>query len=140
MKNRQLLVHADQSNLLCANAEDEDSIFIQSTKASEWDKVRAFFLATTEISDWWILQSDEHDNQLADIQQVHHAQQEQQEQHTVINKSQNAVFSWQINHDLMILTDASECDHEDWAAAVTEADVNNKVRKKILSFTESDDE
>ena len=40
----------------------------------------------------------------------------------------------------MILTDASECNHEDWAAAVTEADVNSRVRRKILSSAESDSE
>ena len=58
----------------------------------------------------------------------------------MINRLQNAVFSWQINYDLMILTDASECDHENQAAAVIEADVNSRIRREILSFTESDDE
>ena len=58
----------------------------------------------------------------------------------MIDKLQNVVFSWQINCDFTVLTNASECDCEDWAAAVTEADVNSKIRKKILSFTESDDE
>ena len=75
------------------SVENEDSVFIQSAKTSEWDRVRAFFLIMTKISDWQILQLNKHDNQLADIQQVHHTQQEQWEQHTVINKLQNAVFS-----------------------------------------------
>ena len=102
--------------------------------------MKILFLTVTEISDWWILQFNKHNNQLADIQQVHHAQQKQWKQHTMISKSQNAVFSWQINHDLAVLLDDSECDCEDQAAAVTEADVNNKIRWEILDFTESDDE
>ena len=40
----------------------------------------------------------------------------------------------------MISINASECDCEDWAVAVTKADVNNKIRRKIFSFTESDNE
>ena len=121
------------------SVENEDSAFIQSVKASEWDRVKAFFSVMIEISDWWILQFNEHDNQLADVQQVHHTQQEQQEQHTMINRLQNAVFSWQINHDFTVSADASECDHKDWAAVVTEGDVNSRVRKKIFSFTKSND-
>ena len=40
----------------------------------------------------------------------------------------------------MISADASECDHRNQAAAVTKADVNSRIRKKILSFAESDNE
>ncbi len=49
--NEQLLVHADWSNLLCMNAEDQDSAAVQSTKASERDKVRILSSTMTEISD-----------------------------------------------------------------------------------------
>ena len=79
MKSRQFLIHADWNNLLCVSAENEDSAFIQSVKALEWDRVRVFFSTVTEIFDWWILQLNKHDNQFADIQQVHHAQQKQWE-------------------------------------------------------------
>ena len=71
---------------MCVNVENENSAFIQSIKVSEQDKMRAFFSTAVKIFDWWILQFNEHDNQLADIQQVHHAQQKQWEQHTIINK------------------------------------------------------
>ena len=57
------------------SAKNENSVFIQSMKASEWDRMKVFSSTMTEISDWQILQLNEHDNQFVDVQQVHHAQQ-----------------------------------------------------------------
>ena len=37
------------------NAENEDSAFIQSVKASEQDRVRVLSTAAIEVSDRWIL-------------------------------------------------------------------------------------
>ena len=93
VESKQFLVHADWSNLLCVSTRNEDSASIQSMKASEQDEIKAFFLTIIKISDWQILQFNEHNNQLADVQQVYHAQQKQQEQHTIISRLQNAVFS-----------------------------------------------
>ena len=56
----------------------------------------------------------------------------------MINRLQNVVFLWQINHDLTISSDDSKHDYKNWAAAVTEADVNSRIRWEILDFTESD--
>ena len=58
------------------SAENENSAFIQSAKTSEQNEAKIFSSAVIKISDWQILQLNKHDNQLVDIQQVHHAQQE----------------------------------------------------------------
>jgi len=40
----------------------------------------------------------------------------------------------------MISADASEYDHKNQATAVTKIDMNNKIKKKMFSFIESDNE
>ena len=56
----------------------------------------------------------------------------------MINRLVSAVSSQLINHDLVILTNDSECYHKDKAAAVTEANMN-KTWREIQNNTESDD-